>query len=345
MTFLVNPYHFPPNVPIVQGAVLSGQVAGTFTVSPNALAAATLNTTAAAALVFTTASFATANIDIDSAATVQLQMLDAPKSLLAASASVMAMRGSAIGASAVDIDTAGVLLLSGAAIAAVPFSAVSATVLTGATGDPNALLKLRFEVDVTTDEGAFGYTWTNTGCVRTTTNPKFGVGCLEVDGTGDLMQSSTITQFEGSGPTGCCIEMWVRRTSAQSPNIQAHVTNSVGGIVIFFVSAIYTEGGDVDGRYAAASNGVGLFDIIVNGVQASVDNDWHHIAHSFDGSTYRLFWDGVLKDSTANATTPKGQNVPQTTIEVSPNGTIAFYDNFRLSNVARYTANFTPGDL
>jgi Concanavalin A-like lectin/glucanases superfamily len=79
----------------------------------------------------------------------------------------------------------------------------------------------------------------------------------------------------------------------------------------------------------------------------------HHVALTYEGSTLRLFIDGVLAGSTAASGTwtippyesfeladqsPSIYLGSGTTTNVTP----AFYDSIRISNTARYTSNFTP---
>jgi hypothetical protein len=79
----------------------------------------------------------------------------------------------------------------------------------------------------------------------------------------------------------------------------------------------------------------------------------HHVALTYDGSTLRLFIDGVLAASTAASgswTIPPYESFeladqsPSTYLGMSTttNVTPAFYDSIRISNTARYTSNFTP---
>ncbi len=79
----------------------------------------------------------------------------------------------------------------------------------------------------------------------------------------------------------------------------------------------------------------------------------HHVALSYDGSTLRLFVDGVLAGSHAasgNWTIPPYESfeiadtLPQNYLAMNSSTAEvpAFYDSIRISNTARYTTNFTP---
>jgi len=70
-------------------------------------------------------------------------------------------------------------------------------------------------------------------------------------------------------------------------------------------------------------------------------NSWHHYALSYDGSYVRVYVDGVEKSSTAvTGTVSSGSSV------IKIGGTDNYFegdiDEVRISNVARYTSNFTP---
>jgi hypothetical protein len=69
-------------------------------------------------------------------------------------------------------------------------------------------------------------------------------------------------------------------------------------------------------------------------------NTWYHVAAVRDDSTTRLYVNGVNEGAiyTGNAGTKSFNNNPLT-IGLGSN---AYFDDFRISNVARYTANFTP---
>ena len=105
---------------------------------------------------------------------------------------------------------------------------------------------------------------------------------------------------------------------------------------------------------ASADVGGSLITINAQNANSSLTvNKIHHVALTYDGTTLRLFLDGVMTGSHAasgNWTIPPYESfewasqAPSTYLAMSAttNRIPAFYDSIRVSNVARYTANFTP---
>jgi hypothetical protein len=104
-------------------------------------------------------------------------------------------------------------------------------------------------------------------------------------------------------------------------------------------------GADIGGSFVWANAGGGGTGLSVNKI--------HHVALTYDGSTLRLFIDGILQNShsaSGNWTIPAFESFELADQSpgiylASGNGTPvmpAFYDSIRISNTARYTSNFTP---
>jgi hypothetical protein len=75
------------------------------------------------------------------------------------------------------------------------------------------------------------------------------------------------------------------------------------------------------------------------------NNTWHHIAMSFDGTAYRVFLDGSLTNGITVTTSTSLISSTFNGFNFATNGTnilIGSLDEIRISNIARYTANFTP---
>jgi hypothetical protein len=73
------------------------------------------------------------------------------------------------------------------------------------------------------------------------------------------------------------------------------------------------------------------------------NNTWHHIAVTFDGTTYRYFVDGILLQSSTSILAGKDTTI----LEIGARSAISYYfggniDNFKFSDDCLYTANFTP---
>ncbi|MBK6692450.1 MAG: LamG domain-containing protein [Myxococcales bacterium] len=69
---------------------------------------------------------------------------------------------------------------------------------------------------------------------------------------------------------------------------------------------------------------------------------WHHLAVSRQGTTLRLFVDGVEKASVTPAPGPNVAGAPADVLLLLADNTTGYVDELRVSSVARYTAAFTP---
>ena len=83
---------------------------------------------------------------------------------------------------------------------------------------------------------------------------------------------------------------------------------------------------------------------VINGTQALTQNVWHHVALTREGSTLRLFVDGIADGSVTNST-DLGLDAPFRLGDKHDNtgGIPGFFDEVRVQKgVAKYTAAFTP---
>jgi hypothetical protein len=170
-----------------------------------------------------------------------------------------------------------------------------------------------------------------------TTVKKYGTGSLEFDGNGDWL----VCPNRNSIPVGRAtftIEGWINfGSSANKKCIAAWGTATTNQFVSFLVNA---AGNGLDFTFwnnDLASGNIGLS-----------QNTWYHVAAQYDGTTRRIFVDGV--QVATDTTTALSVPVSTTIIRVGANGTgapeafIGYIDDLRITNgVARYTsAGFTP---
>ena len=83
----------------------------------------------------------------------------------------------------------------------------------------------------------------------------------------------------------------------------------------------------------------------VNGGSTVLDTNAHQIEVSWDGTTLRLFLDGIIIGTLAFASTFNNLSLPLFMGRVSGSTTDAFsglIDEVRISNIARHTTNYTP---
>ena len=100
------------------------------------------------------------------------------------------------------------------------------------------------------------------------------------------------------------------------------------------------------------SNSTNGWDVLNNKSMGNYSaNNWYHTAVSKSGNTYYCFQDGVLKNTYTGATPMTISTVRLFAIggyfgsanSFAANGTISGYlQDFRVSNICRYTSNFTP---
>jgi glucose/arabinose dehydrogenase len=146
------------------------------------------------------------------------------------------------------------------------------------------------------------------------------------------------------------VEGWVKRTS-DTGRYETFLSNASSNYSQETVG-VFVDGGNVDCgssppdqfAWAYTKVGGGWF-LQCSGVTADI-NVWHHVAVTRDASnTARMFIDGVLKATTTNtpaATTTNGffgiGEAGDAVTEFFPGR----LDEIRISNIARYTASFTP---
>jgi hypothetical protein len=172
-----------------------------------------------------------------------------------------------------------------------------------------------------------------------TAQSKFGGASIAFDGTGDSVSVANNAAFD-FGTGDFTVECWVLSVAVlTSYTIQyAHIAgkgNGVGsgtyalsfyqGKIVWFANTTFTQG-----------------------ATALTNNTWYHFAASREGSTLRLFVDGLQESSTTNtlnytssSSFNAGDRQPGDPSAQYPlNG---YIDDLRITKgVARYTANFTP---
>lgn len=212
-------------------------------------------------------------------------------------------------------------ITSGASVAAAP----------PVPPDPNAVSLLHFDGSdgstVFTDEA--GIVWTPTGDAQLDiSQSQFGPSSLLIDVTGDWIDATDAVFAVGSS-ADFTAECFVR---------PAVITSN------HFVFSF----GSGWGVYAAQFNGGwALFDgvasnVIEGGAGLATANVWHHVALVRSAGTFTLWVDGASIGSVANSTDFNVGNMrlgAHTTGAGFLNGWI---DEWRFSNIARYTAPFSP---
>lgn len=191
-----------------------------------------------------------------------------------------------------------------------------------------------------TDE--YGNTWTAVGNAQIDTAQfKFGSSSLLLDGTGDAIKAADLD-------FGRYADSWTKEAFIR-PNSFA----AIGAIFADLPSAASAAQGfnlrvDTTGKlqlYASGASGAWSIASAVAGTATLATGTWYHILASWDGTTYRVFVDGVLDISVASTTPVFIANTANTTaIGGNVDGTESFnghIDEIRFSPCARSTVAFT----
>ena len=187
-----------------------------------------------------------------------------------------------------------------------------------------------------------GRVWTRSGNTQvSTTNPRFGTGSAQFDGVDDWLETPIASGLAfGTGPF--TVELWVRLTAVGNfPNLL-----SCRGGASAPLGWYLRVGNNGRVQYGLGSGAAGL----INSLVTVNDGLWHHIAIVRSGISTTMFVDGVMQGAPVNfndnftvpnmaSTLRIGASTFAAASAEDLNGNI---DELRISNVARYTANFTP---
>jgi len=208
----------------------------------------------------------------------------------------------------------------------------------GGGSDQNTLLLLHFDGadggDVFTDSSIYNKT-IQKFYTPTTTNlqSKFGGTSLKNDTSNArylMVVGYSELNFTNKIAT---VEFWYYKTSVAGARI------------------VHNQASGTDEFYFGQTGGGANFTVNGGGASFSTPNtnvplnQWVHIAGVWDGTKAKLFIDGVLiGTSAANITGNLNANITGTFYIGGSgfSGAQGYVDELRISNVARYTSNFTP---
>lgn len=183
-----------------------------------------------------------------------------------------------------------------------------------------------------------GHTFTSINSATTSTvQKKFGSASLLLNGANEAVQSASSADWEmGSGDF--TIECFVRPAVAVTTRMEIIDRWDTYGFGLSIMDTGFLR--------AFCQGSVGGLVLCGPGSTTVTHNVWHHVAFVRDGTTLRLFLDGV---SQATATFTGAIDSITDTLDIGyDNSTgIRFFngniDEVRITKgVARYTANFTP---
>jgi hypothetical protein len=154
------------------------------------------------------------------------------------------------------------------------------------------------------------------------------------DGTGDFLTVTYPVNWSTYG--SYTLEFWFYTTSIAATNY-AFVSTGGTGYTNFYM---YGSSGAYPGAIAVGIQGTNEIRS-ANSVIAA--NTWYHIAYTFDGTTTRIFVNGVLVASGTTAVYPNNSANLVIGNGLSNNFTLGNISNLRLvQGTALYTAAFTP---
>ena len=189
-----------------------------------------------------------------------------------------------------------------------------------------------------------GHTWTAHGNAQLdTADFKFSTASLLLDGTGDWISTPDSTAFTlGSGDWTYDFFFKCNAAGGTFKSLFGHSNSAFTDWSVL----IYRDTGN---KIVAEYNGSGgTVQSLLQGTTSftnALNTGWHHCAVVRSGSTVTLYIDGVAEDS--DAVSGAMEDSASAVVIGSDNeaGTtpwLGWIDEFRLSNKARWTANFTP---
>ncbi|AIX17954.1 structural protein [Synechococcus phage ACG-2014b] len=165
-----------------------------------------------------------------------------------------------------------------------------------------------------------------------TTQTKFGLTSLSLDGTGDYISESSSSDY-GVGTSGYTLEAWVRPAAGALTGTAHLVDMRTTGTEVAL--RLYIEAGQV----RLNVNGT---DVVTSGAITLVADTWAHVAVVRDGTDMELFIDGASVGTGTDANTYTAKPIVIGSSYNNADAYEGYIDELRFSNVARYTAAFTP---
>jgi hypothetical protein len=174
-----------------------------------------------------------------------------------------------------------------------------------------------------------------------TTQSNFYGGSFDFDASGDYLSSASSSDFT-FGTGDFCIEYWVEYDDNSSGNSQRgdfQTSNTSGGLKTSYSTGMHAAFGSVAGDLNW--NVLGSNVVTVSGYQTG---RWYHNAITREGTTLRVFKDGILQ-----ATVTNSSNISSATyLAVGGYYNTTYLINGRIQDfriykgVAKYTSNFIP---
>jgi hypothetical protein len=193
-----------------------------------------------------------------------------------------------------------------------------------------------------TDSSQYGTTaGVVSGAQIDTANAKFGVSSCLFQGTNDGVQVTSNRSSFAFGSTDFTIDFWVYPQSVGSGNYSLYDASPLGALSGPYVVLYISTGA----RFVLRVGD----DTIIQSGSIATSNAWQHVAVARASGITRLFINGTLVGSAADATVyENGSNRPMFgtsgAIPSEPtSGLFGWMDEIRISSgIARWTSSFTP---
>ncbi|MDR3392194.1 MAG: hypothetical protein P4L77_10730 [Sulfuriferula sp.] len=171
----------------------------------------------------------------------------------------------------------------------------------------------------------------NGGIVLSTTQSKFGGSSLAVGGSNPSITAPDSPALRLGSAGDCTIEGWFFMTGTGTQALFSKTTNGSSPY-----SHVATDG---TSWFVYLGTAAAVITVPIPGTKLNV---WHHFALVFHGGVWTLYGDGVSLGTYTGGT--MGNNAGPLMIGNWPSNApfIGYIDEFRVSSVARYVANFTP---
>lgn len=182
--------------------------------------------------------------------------------------------------------------------------------------------------------------FTNTGTIGTSnhSSKQFG-NALKFDGTDDYV---TLSEVNLTGQAVFSVEAKILLSHVGE--IKMIVSKQQGGVDYPEYQLAITNSNKVSFGFATANNPGGWSEVVsANGLSI---NTWYHLAGVYDGAQMRVYINGNLDGSPVAKTGTPYDNNDGTQIGkrkgINPYPMQGTIDEVRISNLVRYTSNFTP---
>lgn len=176
-----------------------------------------------------------------------------------------------------------------------------------------------------------------------TTASKWGNGAVYLDGSGDYLRVPYASTLSIGGDF--TLEAWVNASSSPPSAIGAIVSQDYGSGTTPFLLTLLNGSGNWNATYYSAGTSEWS---AVNGLSCGTGlafGTWYHLAVCRSGQVYRGFLNGALlqsKTATANPASKTVQWVIGTDGYLTGTPFKGYLQDLRFTQVARYTADFTP---